>query len=114
VSRAGLTWAKRQLVSPHGRKFVLFVLADAANESGEANLTVKQIMAITGISRRVVISHLNALIDDGLVKRQAQFRKDGSQAGNTFYLAFGNPFKYIRQSEAKELEENWKAVVGDF
>ncbi len=114
MSRTAYRWAWNTPVTPAGRKLILLYLASNSNDSGECNLTVREIVKATGVSRRVAISHLNALIDDGLVKRQAQYRKDGSQSENTYYLAFGNPFKHIRQSETREFAEDWEAVKGDF
>ncbi len=109
MSHKALKWAlKRRVVPPH-RALLLIHLAGMSNDSGEVNASQDRIAKASGVSRRAVIDHLNALVDDGLVIRQAHYRKNGRRAVNTYFLGYSNLFKYIQQHqkevEAQELAE---------
>ncbi len=106
MSRVGTKWAWKTSVSPPSRKLLLLCLCEMANDSGELTASQARLSKATGITRSVLILHLNALIDDGLVMRQAHYRQNGRRAVNTYYVGFSKMFRFIKakQQEEKALE----------
>ena len=76
------------------RKLVLIKLADNANDKGECWPSYQHIADQCEIGRSTVKSHIKALEDMGLVRRE--FRKNGLlNQSNLFYLTLNKPVKDI-------------------
>ncbi|EBZ0355945.1 helix-turn-helix domain-containing protein, partial [Salmonella enterica subsp. enterica serovar Mbandaka] len=71
------------------RKLVLIKLADNANDEGECWPSYQHIADQCEVSRSTVKSHIRALEDMGLLKRE--FRRKGElNQSNVFYLTLDN------------------------
>jgi len=78
------------------RKLVLLKLADNANDKGECWPSYQHIADQCEIGRSTVKSHIKALEDMGLVRRE--FRKNGVlNQSNLFHLTLDKPVKDIPQ-----------------
>lgn len=91
------------------RKLVLIKLADNANDKGECWPSYQHIADQCEIGRSTVKSHIKALEDMGLVRRE--YRKNGTQnQSNLFHLNFNKPFtdaskaKTVRNKAAEMVE----------
>ena len=62
------------------RKLVLLKLADNANDKGECFPSYQHIADHCEVSRRSVISHMDALIKMGLVEKKSRKNQDGSSS----------------------------------
>ena len=62
------------------RKLVLLKLADNANDKGECFPSYQHIADHCEVSRRSVISHIDALIKMGLVEKKSRKNQDGSSS----------------------------------
>ena len=72
------------------RKLVLIKLADNANDKGECWPSYQHIADQCEISRSAVKSHIRALEDMGMVRRE--FRRNGEvNQSNVYYLMLDNP-----------------------
>jgi len=79
------------------RKLVLIKLADNANDKGECWPSYQHIAEQCEIGRSTVKSHIKALEDMGLVRRE--YRKNGSQnQSNLFHLNFNSPITDISKA----------------
>lgn len=91
------------------RKLVLIKLADNANDKGECWPSYQHIADQCEIGRSTVKSHIKALEDMGLVRRE--YRKNGAHnQSNLFHLNFNKPFtdaskaKTVRKKAAEMVE----------
>ena len=66
------------------RKLVLLKLADNANDKGECFPSYQHIADHCEVSRRSVISHIDALIKMGLVEKKSRKNQDGQVRICTF------------------------------
>lgn len=80
-----MNWALRQNPGPMP-KFVLVVLADAANDQGICWPRVSVIAGIVGVSTRTVQRALQLLARHGLITVEQRFRSDGSHSSNLYRL----------------------------
>ncbi len=99
------------------RKLVLIKLADNANDKGECWPSYQHIADQCEIGRSTVKSHIKALEDMGLVRKE--FRKKGLlNQSNLFYLNFNNPstdaskVKTVRNKAAEMVESKPGKGVG--
>lgn len=91
------------------RKLVLIKLADNANDKGECWPSYQHIADQCEIGRSTVKSHIKALEDMGLVRRE--FRKNGLlNQSNLFYLTLNKPV--INISEHTVASEKSAGMVG--
>ena len=91
------------------RKLVLIKLADNANDKGECWPSYQHIADQCEIGRSTVKSHIKALEDMGLVRRE--FRKNGLlNQSNLFYLTLNKPV--INISEHTVASEKSAGIVG--
>lgn len=91
------------------RKLVLIKLADNANDKGECWPSYQHIADQCEIGRSTVKSHIKALEDMGLVRRE--YRKNGAQnQSNLFHLNFNKSF--TDASKAKTLRNKAAEMVG--
>ncbi|WP_105464398.1 helix-turn-helix domain-containing protein [Escherichia coli] len=71
------------------RKLVLIKLADNANDNGECWPSYQHVADQCEVSRSTVKSHIRALEEMGLLKRESR-RKGGLNQSNVFYLTLDN------------------------
>lgn len=69
-----------------GQKFVMFCLADYADEEGKCWPSVALIVKYTGQAEKTVRTHLSELEKIGAITRQRQRREDGTLGRYNFYL----------------------------
>lgn len=67
-------------------RFVLYALADFANDKNEAWPSLSTISEWTGYDRRTIIRALESLEASALIKRTRRARGDGSMTSNTYTL----------------------------
>lgn len=85
MSHVALAWALRQDLKPIP-KFVLVVLADAANSEGVCWPRIATIADKTGISARTVQRSLQLLVRRALLSIEQRYRSDGSCSSNLYRL----------------------------
>jgi hypothetical protein len=85
VSIAVSKWALRQNLKPVP-KFVLVVLADAANDQGICWPCVATIAGKVGVSKRTVQRAIQLLINRELITAEQRYRSDGSCSSNRYRL----------------------------
>jgi hypothetical protein len=85
VSYAALEWAFRQDLETIS-KFVLVVLADAANSEGICWPRIATIAKKTGVSIRTVQRALRLQARRGLITIEERYRPDGSRSSNRYRL----------------------------
>ncbi|WP_460452602.1 helix-turn-helix domain-containing protein [Alsobacter sp. SYSU BS001988] len=86
MSNAAIAWAKGQKTGSGSRKIVLLVLADYADQTGQAFPSVRQLCVDTDLSERAVRKALSELAELGLLGRQHRVRTDQSNTSNLFVL----------------------------
>ena len=67
MSIQAITWAFDQSVKPSGTKFVLVVMANCANEAGDAYPSIDHLCHATGQDRKTVIEGVARLVGMGLM-----------------------------------------------
>ena len=67
-------------------RFVLYALADFANEDHEAWPSHRTIAEWTGFDKRTIVRALESLQEAGLIQRQRRARDDGSMTSNQYRL----------------------------
>lgn len=72
------------------RKLVLLKLADNANDQGECWPSLQYIADQCEISKRSVISHISALCDSGLLKKEHREGKFKANASNLYTLSLNS------------------------
>jgi hypothetical protein len=85
----GIGWALDQKVKPAGRKFVLVVLGNFADEDGISYPSQKTLAVVTAQSERAVRDHLDQLELAALIQRRKRYRPDGTRTSDQFQLAGG-------------------------
>lgn len=86
MSNSAITWAWKQKVAS-GEKLVLVALADYAHpETHECWPGQNSISEMTGVSKRSVVRHLQALEALGLISRQRRHRQDGSRTSDCYVM----------------------------
>ena len=85
MSYAALEWAFRQDLETIS-KFVLVVLADAANREGVCWPRIATIARKTGVSTRTVQRALRLKARRGLISIEERYRPDGSRSSNRYRL----------------------------
>lgn len=93
------------------RKLVLLKLADNANDQGMCFPSYQHIADQCEISRRSAITHINALIEMGLVSKKSRKNQDGSQS-NIYYLHLDNGGKNSAQSGENSAPGGCKICTG--
>jgi DNA-binding MarR family transcriptional regulator len=73
---------------PTNMRFILFLLADFANEEDEAWPNYATLELQSGMHRSTVIRAVNDLVERGLIQKSHRARNDGSQSSNTYHLTF--------------------------
>lgn len=68
------------------KKLVLMALADFANDQGKCWPCIATIATKTGASESTVKRLVKELISDGYVKKEPQFRDNGSQSSNVYII----------------------------
>lgn len=88
MSFQAMAWAVKQ--SPHKpqEKFVLIMLANYANESGQCWPKVKRIAHDTGLSSDTVRRSIKGLVEQGMIETEERF-KDGVQLPHRITLLEG-------------------------
>ena len=86
MSIAARDWALRQDLKPVP-KFVLVVLADAANDQGVCWPRVSTIARKVGVSSRTVQRAIQLLICRELITAEQRYRSDGSCSSNLYRLS---------------------------
>lgn len=88
------------------RKLVLIKLADNANDEGECWPSYQHIADQCEVSRSTVKSHIRALEDMGLLKRE--FRRKGElNQSNVFYLTLDNAQQIPPESGGAGADRGW-------
>jgi pyocin large subunit-like protein len=85
VSIAATDWALRQDLRSTP-KFVLMVLADAANGQGVCWPRVSLIAGRVGASKRTIQRAIQLLVRRGLITVEQRYRDDGSCSSNLYRL----------------------------
>lgn len=85
-----MTAVRKLDVTPCGKKFVLFALADYADEAGSCWPSMETLATYTGQSVRAVKRHVQALEDDGFIQR-ARTRNNAGQLGQYRYKIHQGP-----------------------
>jgi len=86
MSNRAITWAYRQELKA-GPKFVLVTLADMADQEHSCYPGVGTLAELTGYGRTAVRTHIEALIDAGLVTTQRRHKGNGARTSDRYYLA---------------------------
>jgi hypothetical protein len=73
---------------PSTTRFILMMIADFANEEGEAWPNYSSLEYYTGFGRRSIIRAINDLVDRGLLEKVKRHRPDGWQTSNMYRLTF--------------------------
>lgn len=82
-----LNWSlSRDEIETSGAKFVLVVLANYANEDGEAYPSRETIGRLTSMSVRAVQNHLNWLVENGYLARKSRRQTDQQFKTNLYQL----------------------------
>ncbi len=82
---------------PSGQKSVLVALANRANKAGLCFPSVRCISSDTGLGRSTIHAHLKKLVEQGLVKKTHQYRKDRSQSSNLYKLLLDPAKKTVKK-----------------
>lgn len=85
MSSSALSWAFRLALPPTG-KLVMLALADRADEHGNCNPSVADIVSRTGLRESVVQRTFAGMAADGLIRDRIGIRSDGSQWSSGFVL----------------------------
>jgi hypothetical protein len=86
MSVAAMAWAKSRKAGSPSAKLVLLALADYADEHGYCWPSRATVAAECELSVRSVSDQFRALEREGLIKRDARARDNGSQTSNTIQL----------------------------
>jgi predicted transcriptional regulator len=88
MSLPALGWAIKQETGAPLRKLVLIVLAEFHNrETGQCNPSLTTLAKTCNCSRRAIISAINDLETNGLLKKTHRFRLDNSRASTQYELS---------------------------
>jgi hypothetical protein len=90
LSIEAIAWAFNQDVTPAAKKLVLIALCDNADQHGICFPSFTHIEKKTSLSRRAVISHIQALEEEGLLCKAPRFRKNASHSTNAYKLPISN------------------------
>lgn len=86
MSHQAVTWAYAQDIDPPLAKFVLVTLADFASAEGFCFPGQSKLSDLTGISERAIRSHLVALEQAGILRRQFRYDDRGKRTSDGFWL----------------------------
>lgn len=86
MSLAALKWAREQKTGSAGRKLVLLVLAEFADETGLAYPNQDTIADVSEQGTRTVRGHLEGLESSGLIERAKRYRDDGGRLSDAYRL----------------------------
>ena len=106
MSNEALTWAFAHQIKP-GPKFVLVALADYADEEHACFPSIEKISLKTGIAKKTVRNHLNALEECLFLTRERRRYDDGNLGTYRFTLRVGldvcinNSSISLRRSKAR-------------
>jgi len=81
-----MAWAWKQDLKP-SEKLILLALSDHSDDQGKCWPGLQGISKKCGLSRRAVISNLNNLINQGLVKKEHRYDDTGNNRSNVYYLS---------------------------
>lgn len=73
---------------PPTTRFVLFLIADYANEENVAWPKYNTLVRYSGLHRATIIRAVNELVERGLLERQERTRPDGSDTSNGYRLTY--------------------------
>lgn len=73
---------------PPTTRFVLFLIADYANEENIAWPKYNTLVRYSGLHRATIIRAVNELVERGLMERQERTRPDGSDTSNGYRLTY--------------------------
>jgi hypothetical protein len=73
---------------PSTTRFILMMIADFANEEGEAFPNFASLEYYTGYGRRSIIRAINDLVERGLLEKSKRNRNDGWQTSNMYRLTY--------------------------
>lgn len=90
MSNEALTAVAKAAIKPSGRKFVAMALADYADEEWSCYPSVAQLATYTAQGEKTVRDHLDALEEDGVIKRDRQRRDDGTLGRYRFVIQWRN------------------------
>ena len=76
---------------PPTERFVLYAIANYADEHGRCWPGLNAIMVYTGLSRRTIIRAISDLKNRGLLSTQERLRNNGSRTSNHYMMNFMNP-----------------------
>ena len=93
-------------ISPSGRKFVAFCLADYANEEGACFPSVSMIAQYTGQASKTVRDHLTTLEKDGFISRKRQRRPDGTLGRYEYVFSENTPVANLASGEKGQVAKN--------
>lgn len=86
MSHAATAWAWQQQDLPAPTKLVLLALADYTNEHGISYPSTTRLSSQTGLSKRTITRHLQALQEAGMITITPRTRPDGSHTSNYYQL----------------------------
>lgn len=89
MSYQAQTWASKCKTDSIGAQFILVVLANYADESGECFPSISTLAEQTRQSPATVRRRLRDLEEQGFIERVEQFRSNGTQTVNIFRLLMG-------------------------
>lgn len=86
MSIEAVSWAFKQDIHPAAKKFVLVALADNADHHGISFPSYTHLEQKTSLSRRAVIAHIQALVEEGFISKAPRLRGNASQTSNAYLI----------------------------
>lgn len=100
MSNEAITAVRKSAIAPSGRKFVLFALADYADESWSCFPSIEMIAEFTGQGEKTIRDHLDALEADGILARERMRYDDGRLGRYRYFIQRRNlPVAKIARGE---------------
>lgn len=86
MSHSAINWAYKQPVKNAGAKFVLVALSDFADINGYSFYGQDSLAQMTSQSDRSVRAHLKHLEEEGYIRREHRYKKDGTRTSDGCYV----------------------------
>jgi len=86
MSNRAITWAYGRHSIKAGPKFVLVTLADMADQEHSCYPGIDMLATLTGFGTTAIRTHLDFLINSGLITEERRHKRNGARTSNRYYL----------------------------
>ena len=86
MSNRAITWAYARRGIKAGPKFVLVTLADMADQEHSCYPGIDLMADLTGYGTTAIRTHLDFLINSGLITEERRHKRNGARTSNRYYL----------------------------